>query len=993
MKRLLSFVYTLLVGSMTLWAVHINENAARQIAASFMKAAPSLHASSLPKQKLTTAYVSKRSNGENRFYVFNYPRSEGGFIIVSGDDRIPAVLGYSPDGAFDADSIPPGMHWLLQQYAAQIDALSAESETGAIDPLKVLTLPRLQLSPATISSQRETCRQKATNATNQVEPLLGNIAWNQDTPFNDLCPTLPSGSKAPSGCLATAMAQIMRYHQHPAQGTGSYEYESPNGGLLSADFGSTHYDWSNMLETYESSYNTTQANAVATLMYHCGISVNMQYSTVSNSDNIFAAKALYNYFDYDRSMSYLERKHYGDTEWEELIRTELDAGRPIIYGGTTASGGGHAFVCDGYNTNGYFHINWGWSGQYNGYFLLRALKPAGQGIGGYEGGYNNNQTMVIGIRPDQGGKKPALITSDSIRSMYESIDRRTDSLRLIGNMINKDWDVARVQLGVLIYSEAGELMKTLLFSGSISDLDSKHGFIFRETNPYKNRFPDDLADGTYHICFGFLTEDSPTWQPTHMSPYTSNAVQAVVSGHTVTFSNLPPKEEEPETPTFDLIALANQTVVPVSVSSTEDFTITTVLSNKGSALSGKLYVAILNGSIEQSLQISQSVPFEIDKEQEIPVSFTCNMEGYPSMVYYLEIIAVIETGTAVDGRYFVPMDNDRSMLVEVRENGGTTPSEPGLSIVEDQSTLLQEFIQFTDYDMSLTLYNSGTDFQGNVYALLWDGSQYVLHQQAIPVNVPQGKTVKADYTWNVPTTVVPGKYVFSFAQIEDDLYRFIPIDEQGSTGIYVNVIANDKAPVLNLVSNRTSAPRIIYQNTDFTMSSALQNNGTTTFTGKLSLMVMHSDGTSAYNTYPFLPVTVEAGETIPLEFTGNVKNLDEGTYYIGIATVTDGNAALINYDTGGNVTSVKVQTQTDLPDTESKAIRVYPNPANDYLVVHCGESLNRIQLLAPTGRVWIDEMVSTGNEKRIDIKEIPAGVYLLSAETEHGVHITKVIKR
>lgn len=231
--------------------------------------------------------------------------------------------------------------------------------------------------------------------------------------------------------------------------------------------------------------------------------------------------------------------------------------------------------------------------------------------------------MVIGIRPDQGGKKPALITSDSIRSMYESIDRRTDSLRLIGNMINKDWDVARVQLGVLIYSEAGELMKTLLFSGSISDLDSKHGFIFRETNPYKNRFPDDLADGTYHICFGFLTEDSPTWQPTHMSPYTSNAVQAVVSGNTVTFSNLPPKEEEPETPTFDLIALANQTVVPASVSSTEDFTITTVLSNKGSALSGKLYVAILNGSIEQSLQISQSVPFEIDKEQEIPVSFTC----------------------------------------------------------------------------------------------------------------------------------------------------------------------------------------------------------------------------------------------------------------------------------------------------------------------------------------------------------------------------------
>ena len=104
------------------------------------------------------------------------------------------------------------------------------------------------------------------------------------------------------------------------------------------------------------------------------------------------------------------------------------------------------------------------------------------------------------------------------------------------------------------------------------------------------------------------------------------------------------------------------------------------------------------------------------------------------------------------------------------------------------------------------------------------------------------------------------------------------------------------------------------------MSSALQNNGTTTFTGKLSLMVMHSDGTSAYNTYPFLPVTVEAGETNSLGFTGNVKNLDEGTYYIGIATVTDGDAALIHYDTGGNVTSGKIQTQNELPHTKRQAI-------------------------------------------------------------------------
>lgn len=987
MKKIFLCLFVLFVGGIQLWAASVNEEQARKIAANFARAIPSLRSTGEDVGELTTAYVSLRNDGFNRFYVFNRGKSNG-FVIVSGDDRAEAVLGYTDNGSFDINNIPPNMKWWLDEYANQMDALQQTVDF----PARITAgAKKLEWVDALVRPQPKRARSGT-----EVEPLLGNIAWNQDEPFNNLCPTLISGSRAPSGCLATAMAQIMYYHKHPVQGTGSYEYESVNGGMLSVDFGSTRYDWDNMLETYENGYNAMQASAVATLMYHCGVSLNTQYANVSNSHDMFVAGALHDYFGYDGGMSYRQRKYYSDAKWEELIRNELNAGRPITYGGTTATGGGHAFVCDGYDANGYFHINWGWSGRYNGYFLLRALEPSGQGIGGYEGGYNNNQTMVIGIRPDQGGKLQPVMVSDSIYSMDKSIDRTTESLRIIGNVINRDWDAVRVNVGIMICNEAGELVTGIPYLWSVT-LEPRTGLAFDESKPFQKDFPAELTDGTYHIYFGFLTEDSSTWERVEMSPYMSNGVKAVVSGNTVTFSNLPPEEDVPEIPTFDLIAFAGQTVVPSTVNSTEDFTITTVLSNRGSALKGKLYVAILAGSIEQTYRVSQFVPFQVDKGQEIPVSFSCNMQGYPDMTYPLEIIAVVE-GTAVDGTYFVPMDDNLSMLVDVRGNGGATPSEPKLSIVEAESSIFQKFTQFTNYNMDLTLRNDGLAFQGDVYALLWDGQGTLYHEQAIPVDLPQGQKKNFIYTWNVPASVPIGRCVFSYARLVGDIYHFIPFDDvQGTTGIYVTIEANTDAPELNLVSGKTVIPSVFYQNTDFMASTVLKNSGGADFKGEVCLLVLTTDGNVKYNTKPFLQVDVPANGSVPLNIEGNVGNLALGNYYVAFATVEDLVPTLLYYDTGGNVTNVEVQKSvTSLPDTDddSEALRIYySNPVQNLVTIRGSEILERISMYTLAGTKVFEKDSPASNEYSIDMSYWNQGTYLLVVQTKALKRTVKLLKK
>lgn len=316
------------------------------------------------------------------YYVFNQSEKQGA-VFVSADTRALPVLGYTDKGGFDYASANPSLRWWLGRYERQLAAASAASEA---------------MTPA------------AAQEYVPVAPLLGKIEYDQEKPYSNLCP-LDGTQRSLTGCVATATAQVMRMWRYPSQGTGSHSYTSNQlKKTVSADF-NVPYDWDNMLESYSGSYNTAQAKAVATLMFHCGVACDMDYSYDEGSGAFTddMAAGLVNYFGYnvDRFATQLSQRDYGAAHFspaEYSVKTpqmlsyiydDLEQGRPVILGGNDTYGeGGHEFVCDGRDSSGKLHINWGWSGDGNGYFAITALDYQG-----YE--FSSDLDAVFGLEPAQ----------------------------------------------------------------------------------------------------------------------------------------------------------------------------------------------------------------------------------------------------------------------------------------------------------------------------------------------------------------------------------------------------------------------------------------------------------------------------------------------------------------------------------------------------------------------------------------------------------------
>ena len=327
--------------------------------------------------QLVHTFTASPTETEPMVYVFNRGTDQG-YLITPADDLFPAVLGYSDKGDFDFDNMPPAMKAFLEDYAREIDfnlkykAEELATTASLFDP-----------------------------GWDPVEPLMAT-KWNQDAPYNNQCPTV-SGVRTYTGCVATSMAQVMKYHEWPDVGEGSHSY-TWNGQTLSINFSTIQFDWNNMLnEYYNNSYTTTQANAVAQLMKAVGYSVDMGYGT--NASGAISSKqgnALVKYFKYSKAVRYLQRDVCSSIEFEKIIYDNLKEGLPVLYSGHSPEGG-HSFVCDGYSGKHYFHFNWGWGGSSDGYFYLARLNPSDQGIGSSEGGYNSNQGISYNIRPVRDG--------------------------------------------------------------------------------------------------------------------------------------------------------------------------------------------------------------------------------------------------------------------------------------------------------------------------------------------------------------------------------------------------------------------------------------------------------------------------------------------------------------------------------------------------------------------------------------------------------------
>lgn len=378
-------------------------------------------------QKAMTKARKQGSKGEitlsqQSYYVFPNANSKG-FTIVSGDDRLPEIVGYSSQGSYDENNLPEGFVSFMKAY----QNLYNKVNLGDAEALKNL---------AEIKAWRNKKNASAASSS-AVAPLLGNIEWDQTSPYNNMCPRYDSVHVAATGCVATAMAQVMAYYKYPKQLKADIPgYVNRWNGIpmevptITREEGV--YDWDNMLPKYNKEANATQQqkDAVAKLMYHCGAAVKMSYGPESGA--AVSSSKLAKYFGYDADlMMDLSRSSFTLDKWMQIIDTELAAGRPVLYGGQ-ASDGGHQFVCDGKDGEGLYHINWGWSGSQNGYFDLSLLNPekGGTGSGNSTEGYNRLCSMTIGIAPDNGVVDAPLATAPDIKAMnYGFLETTTKDTR------------------------------------------------------------------------------------------------------------------------------------------------------------------------------------------------------------------------------------------------------------------------------------------------------------------------------------------------------------------------------------------------------------------------------------------------------------------------------------------------------------------------------------------------------------------------------------
>ena len=326
------------------------------------------------------AMVINTKMNEPALYVFNGAAAKG-FMVVSADDNVVPVLAYSDNEVFDSDNISPAMSEWLEQYSAQIEFARQEGYVANADQARI-ALP---------------------SSWTQIAPMV-KTQWNQNAPYNEMCP-MQGSSRCYTGCVATSMAQVMKYFNYPEKPKGYKSYIcSSLGQTLSLNMSSLSFDWANMRNSYSGgSYTQIQVDAVATLMKAAGYSVEMNYTAnVSGALSGLIPGALVNNFGYDKSIRYYSRATYTYTDWATMVYNNLKNVGPIIYDGNSTKSGGHSFICDGYDGNGYFHFNWGWGGSGDGYYMLDALNPTNLGIGAGGGGFNFDQDAVFNITPDKG---------------------------------------------------------------------------------------------------------------------------------------------------------------------------------------------------------------------------------------------------------------------------------------------------------------------------------------------------------------------------------------------------------------------------------------------------------------------------------------------------------------------------------------------------------------------------------------------------------------
>lgn len=507
--KIFKFIFGLIaICSINIQAAFVNPNTAKSVAQQFLS---SQHGVTVD-QELISLHKEMQVNNQTLIYVFNLAHNRNhAFVMVAADDIARPILGYSLEDTFSYQNAPDHVIAWISDYEKSI-LWGIQNDIDATEDIK-RAWDELRNQKNIIGKRR-----------GSVSPIV-KAKWNQVPYYNDLCP-LDGTKRSVVGCVATAMAQVIHHWQYPIKGSGFHSYSHSKLGTISANFGNTTYDYSNMPTAINS-----RNNEVALLNFHCGVAVEMNYSAQSSGAYVVsdaspvthcAEYAFKKYFNYPSAVNGQLRDNFSTSSWIAKVDSELDNGRPIIYAGF-GNGGGHAFLFDGYDNSGKYHVNWGWGGAYNGYFEIDALNPDGLGTGGGTGSYNSGHQAIFGIEP------PDNTATDASLSMYANVSLSASKISYgqpfsistnAANVSGKDFSGS---LAVAVFDDSFNFVE---FVGEMNNVSLKDNYAFNSLS-----FESDgvlaMLPGEYHLYLCYKNNGGDWKIANDYSTYTNYAALEV----------------------------------------------------------------------------------------------------------------------------------------------------------------------------------------------------------------------------------------------------------------------------------------------------------------------------------------------------------------------------------------------------------------------------------------------------------------------------------
>lgn len=954
MKRTTTILIAICVSALFANGKQISQNAALSAARKYSRTGQVAPAKNLRSDKTNNA----------PYYAFNL---EQGYVIVSGDDEMTELVGYAENGFFDAENVPPQMQLWLDGYAEYVAAV----QSGKAKARKIL----LSDSPSVV-----------------VEPLV-TTKWNQDAPFNNFAPEYTDDNnntqRCATGCAATAMAQIMKFHNWPEQGVGHYSYEHQSFGTISSNFSEHVYDWTNMIDRYNNGeYSSEQADAVALLMKDCGVSLNMNYGPVSGASIYSYYPAFKNYFRYTSRT--VNRSGCETAEFTKIITDELQEGRPIIYCGT-GEDGGHAFVVDGYDTNYFLHVNWGWGGYSDGYFDMNYMDPTGLGIGGGSGAFKWNQGIVL-ARPLKDGVEPyefiqqlCFVPYDDVKGgifcEQEMPANKGDVVTiLLRNTANLSGESFFGSLNVGVFDDSGALVTM----GNEERIENNNGELleFQSGSLYSVDLPMTLntagiADGNY-IVRAMSKADGDVWRKfastdclnmtvadgkVYLSAPTPNiSMVGIGSYDTATYKGFSFNAD---------VTVHNSSSIPVDGSIM--FTVTD--SETGDALSGSLR-AIVYDNCDFKARISFPTTYDFFV---IGKTYNISFTGFQT----------------TDGKT-LPINNAIPLSFSIVENAEVQNSLTFFNINGNPFGMTVSNENFSKTDDTMVSINCIGNANKETYMGYIGIETYNLHTgskwySAIfkTVDIPQG----AYYPQiNTPFKALP------IATAGDGVYRLPTVSQEirngyqfpdwlyttNSSHIDFRVNGSD-VTVLHPVDEVafSAAPEsypTIGTNCTFNLDLENKNDKSETISAGMYFVDQDNNGIGLAQVDGIILKAYEQ-QTVPVTVFIDPAKFHERSHYAAYPVIRKGESYILGvpYEFNGATSGIN--------DVNAVNVKAYPNPAVD--VLHVNVEALRIDVYNAGGALVAD----ASNADSVNVAHLPAGYYIAVVATADGTARIPFVKK